>query len=191
MKIRHYALIILLIGISIAILSIVSPIAYFNNYALSNPSTGIIGGADAPTYTYILTTLFKGLLPALILLGIGLVISSSFCLIFANTVKKCCSIKTSAISIFLSAVGASGLGCALVWLSIVSFGQMSKHPIEYPVSIILGIVCLLAFIALIALYLKCRKANWSIKGIVIDVLTSVIYLPAFFFAFAFLYNALA
>ena len=46
-------------------------------------------------------------------------------------VKNNCNIKTTALSLGLSAVGAAGLVCAFLWFSIVSFGEMSKHPTEY------------------------------------------------------------
>ena len=86
-------------------------------------------------------------------------------LLFSNTVKKHCNINTSTISLVLSGVGALGLVCVFVWISIVSFHEMSKHPIEYPISVFLGIVCFFTFIVLIIIYLKLRKTNWSIKGI--------------------------
>ena len=90
----------------------------------------------------------------------------------------------------LSCVGALGLVCVFIWFSIVSFGEMSKHPIEYPVSVLLGIVCFFAFVVLIAVYLKLRKTNWSIKGLIIDILTSIIYLPTFFYIFSYIYGLL-
>lgn len=188
MKIKRNGLIILIIGVLIVGLGIISPIVFWNNYAYGSPSTGIIGGADAPTYTYMVFNLFGGFPLVLISFGAGLVVSSAFCFVFHNTVLANCTVKTSLIALVLSGVGASGLGCALVWLSIVSFGQTSKYPIEYPVSILLGTVCFLIFIVLIALYLKIRKANRSVKGFIIDVMTSLIFLPAFFFGFSFLYN---
>jgi len=65
---------------------------------------------------------------------------------------------------------------------------MSKHPIEYPVSIFLGVLSFVAFVGLIFLYFKERKTNWSVKGIIIDVLTYAVYLPTFFFAVSWLYE---
>ncbi len=188
MNLKRNALMILILGVLMSVLAFIAPIVYWNNYTLHNGAIGIIGGTDAPTYTFMLSALFDGLPFVLILLGISLVVSSVFCLLFSNTVKKHCNINTSIITLGLSSVGALGLVCAFLWFSIVSFGEMSKHPIEYPVSILLGIVCFFTFIVLIAIYLKLRKINWSIKGFIIDVLTSVIYLPTFFFVFAYLYE---
>lgn len=190
MKLRRNALIILIVGALMSVLGFLAPIVYWNNYTSQNGYIGIIGGADAPSYTFMLSALFDGLPFVLVLSGICLVASASFCLIFSNTVKKHCNIKTSAISLALSAVGALGLVCAFLWFSIVAFGETSKHPIEYPVSVLLGIVCFFAFIILIAVYLKMRKTNWSVKGFIIDVLASVIYLPTFFFWFSYFYELL-
>ena len=169
---------------------LMAPFVYWKNFTLHNGTIGIIGGADAPTHTFMLWVSCDGLPIALISLGICLVISAVFCLIFSNTVKKYCNIKTSLISLGLSCVGAIGLVCVFIWFSIVSFGEMSKHPIEYPVSVLLGIVCFFAFVVLIAVYLKLRKTNWSIKGLIIDILTSIIYLPTFFYIFSYIYGLL-
>jgi len=188
MNLKRNALIILILSVLISASGFITPIVYWSHYTLHNGAIGIIGGTDAPTYTFMLSALFGGLPFVLVLLGISFAVSSGFCLLFSNTVKKHCSINTSVISLGLSSVGALGLVCAFLWFSIVSFGEMSKHPIAYPVSILLGIVCFFAFAVLIAVYLKLRKTNWSIKGFIIDVLTSVIFLPTFFFIFAYLYE---
>ncbi len=180
MNLKPNALIILILGVLMSILGFIAPIVYWNNYTLHNGAIGIIGGADAPTYTFMLSAFFDGLPFVLIWLGISLVVSSGFCLLFSNTVKKHCNINTSVISLGLSSVGALGLVCAFLWFSIVSFG-----------SILLGIVCFFTFVVLIAIYLKKRKINWSIKGFIIDILTSIAYLPAFFFVFSYLYEILS
>ena len=188
MKLKRNSLIVLILGFFILILGFIIPIFYWSNYTSNNGATGIIGGADTPTYTFMLSALFEGLPFVLVLLGISLVVSSFFCLLFSKTVKIHCNINSSAISLVLSGVGALGLVCAFIWFTIVSFGEISKHLFEYPVIVLLGVLCFFAFIILIALYFKARKLNWSIKGIIIDVLTSVVYLPTFFFAFAYLYE---
>jgi hypothetical protein len=68
---------------------------------------------------------------------------------------------------------------------------MSKHPIEYPVSIILGLLCFFAFVALIVMYCILRIKKWSFKGVIIDILTSIVWLPTFFLIFAFLSEMVA
>lgn len=191
MKLKKFSLLTLLAGILLLIIGIIVPIVAVYIYTSQNGAIGIIGGADTPTYEFVVFHIMNGWPFIAILFGITLIVSSLFCLVFSKTVKNNCSIKTSVLSVGLSAVGAAGLVCAFLWFLIVSFGEMSKHPIEYPVSILLGIVCFFAFVVLIALYFEARKINWSIKGFCIDILTSVIFLPTFFFAFSYLYNTLS
>lgn len=188
MKLKRFSLIALISGLFISVLGFLIPLIYWSSYTAHNGTIGIIGGADAPTYTFMLSALFDGLPIDLVIWGITLVVSSVFCVLLSKTVKTYCNIKTSAISLALSGIGALGLVCAFLWFTIVAFGEMSKHPIEYPVSILLGVLCFFAFLVFVALYFKERKKNWSIKGVIIDFLTSIVYLPAFFFAFAYLYQ---
>ena len=187
MKLKRNARWALLGGFVMALVGIAMPVAVL----LSDPHNGgmsIIGGMDAPTMQYLVTGIFGSLPDVLVLSGITLMISAVFCLLFSKTVKEHCAVKTSAISLGLSATGALGLVCAFVWFSIVAFDEVRKHPIEYPVSISLGLACLCVFIILIIQYFNARTNNWSVKGLVIDVLTSIFYLPTFFFIFSYLYE---
>ena len=191
MNLKRNALIILILGFTALFIGFIMPLIYWKSCTSNNGAIGIIGGADAPTYVFMLSSLFDGLPFILLLFGITLVVSSVFCLLFPNTVKKYCNINTSVISLGLSILGASGLLCTILWYSIVAFGEMAKNPIKYPVSVLLGIISFLGLIILIALYLKIRKKNWSIKGVIIDALTSIVYLPAFFFTFSYFYGLVA
>ncbi len=190
MKLKQISLLTLLTGALFSIIGVIVPFITLQNYTSQNGAIGIIGGADTPTYEFVIFHIMNGWPFVAILFGITLIVSALFCLIFSKTVKNNCNIKTTALSLGLSAVGAAGLVCAFLWFSIVSFDEMSKHPIEYPVSILLGIVCFFAFAILIAVYLKLRKTNWSVKGFYIDILTSIIYLPTFFFLLAYIYGLL-
>ncbi len=49
--------------------------------------------------------------------------------------------------------GMMGLMSFFLWLCIITFHEISIYPIAYPFSIICGMVCLMAFIALIALWI--------------------------------------
>lgn len=190
MKLRVFSWTMLVGGISLLIFGVVLPSIVLQNYAAQNGAIGIIGGAETPTAVFITFSLMNGWPFCATLFGVILIISALFCLIFTKTVKNNCNIKTTALSLGISAVGAVGLVCVFCWFIIVSFGKMSQYPIEYPVSVMLGILSFFVFIVLIALYLKLRKINWSIKGIIIDVLTSIVYLPIFFFVFSYLYQML-
>ena len=190
MKLKQTSLLTLSVGVLLLIIGAIAQFIALQTYTSQNGATGIIGGADTPTYEFVVFRLMNGWPFVAILFGIALAVSALFCLIFSKTVKNNCNIKTTALSLMLSAVGALGLVCVTLWIVIVSFGEMSRHPISYPVSILLGMFCFFMFLVLIALYFITRKKNWSIKGIVIDVLTSILYLLPFFFAFEYLYETL-
>lgn len=135
-----------------------------------------------------LLSVCDGLPMVLLSFGIAVIISAAFCLVIPAAVKTCCSIKTSAMAVALSAVGGAGLTFALIRVAISMFNEGYSHPIKYPLLLSLMIALLLIFIALIIIYCRMRKSNSSATGFVIDVLTSVIYLPAFFCGFTCLYN---
>ena len=117
-------------------------------------------------------------------------LSGAFCLIFKRVVINNCSLKTTALSLIISFFGASGLACFFIWYSIVVFHEMSKHPLSYPLSIIGGMGSLVAFVSTIVFYVRARKENLKIKGIILDIITSIITLPTFFWLCAEIYNLL-
>lgn len=188
MKSKSFSLITLLWGVIFTVIGIVAPIISLQSVFSAGGAVGIIGGADAPTYKFVVFDLMDGWPFCLVLFGVSLILTGMFCLIFTQTVKSNCSIKTLMISLGLSAAGALGLVCAFMWYTITAFGEMSRHPVTYPVSIIAGLLSFGVFAVLCSVYIKQRKLKWSTKGLVIDIFTSILYLPAFFFAFSYLYG---
>ena len=189
-KFKIYSSIVLISGLLLALTSVLVPIIKLSNYTAQNGSIGIIGGADGPTAIYLTSRLLGERLLFALILGLTLFLCGGFCLVFKRTVTNNCRLKTTALSLIISFFGASGLSCFLIWYSIVAFLEMSMHPIAYPLSIIGGIFSLVAFIITIILYIKARKENFKIKGIVIDVITSIITLPIFFLVCIEIYNLL-
>lgn len=179
-KFKTYSSVCLFSGLLLALASVLVPIIKLSNYTAQNGSIGIIGGADGPTAIFLTFRLSDGYLLLLLILGLTLFLCGGFCLIFKRTVIKNCRLKTTALSLIISFFGASGLACFFIWYSIVAFLEMSMHPIAYPLSIIGGIFSLVAFIITIILYIKARKKNLKPKGIIIDILTSIITLPILF-----------
>ena len=49
---------------------------------------------------------------------------------------------------------------------------------------------LIAFVATIVFYVRARKDNLKVKGIIVDIITSIITLPTFFWLCAEIYNLL-
>lgn len=187
MKLKRYSIFLLCAGVLFSVFGF-APMVSLYNYTSQNGAIGIIGGADSPTAEFLTWRLMRGLPFCGISFGVTLVVSALFCLIFAKTVINTCKIKTTLLSLGISFVGAMGLVCALMWYTIVAFGEMSRHPISYPVSVLLGVISLFAFIILIVLYLGERGKDWSVKGFLIDILTSIIYLPTFFFVLLYCYQ---
>ncbi len=179
-KYKIYSFIALISGLLLVLASILVPIIILSNYTAQNGSIGIIGGADGPTAIYLTSRLLGGRLLFTLILGLTLFLCGGFCLIFKRTITNNCRLKTTALSLVISFFGAMGLTCFFIWYSIVVLHKMSMSPISYPSSIIGGIFSFVAFIITIILYIKARKENFKIKGIVIDIMTSIITLPAFF-----------
>lgn len=172
-KFKIYSSIVLISGLLLALTSVLVPIIKLSNYTAQNGSIGIIGGADGPTAIYLTSRLLGERLLFALILGLTLFLCGGFCLVFKRTVTNNCRLKTTALSLIISFFGASGLSCFLIWYSIVAFLEMSMHPIAYPLSIIGGIFSLVAFIITIILYIKARKENFKIKGIVVDVINCI------------------
>lgn len=96
--------------------------------------------------------------------------------------------KTSLIALGISAVGALGLGCVLLYLGSVAFGEAHKHPIAHPMSIAVGLISFFMVILLFCLYVKQRSERPSVKGVVLDVLLALLCLVPFVFLWDWLYQ---
>ena len=178
-KFKIYSSVCLISGLLLVLASVLVPIIKLSNYTAQNGSVGIIGGADAPTLLFLLRYSDGHLLFALIL-GLTLFLCGGFCLVFKRTVTNNCKLKTTVLSLIISFFGASGLSCFFIWYSIVAFYEMSMHPIAYPLSIFAGLLSLMGFVTAIVFYIRARKTNLKPKGIIIDILTSIITLPTLF-----------
>lgn len=183
MKLKTFSLITLFSGLALLITGALLPIFYRQEFA-------IIGGAEAPEilphYMFYASSMEGGLPLLLMVIGITLIITAVFCLIFPKTMVKNCLISTSLTSLSLSLFGALGIVCFFVWLPMAAFNEFSDAPIEHLVSVAVGVISFLAFIILIIVYFNLRKRNFSAKGFVIDILTSIIYLPAFICIFEYI-----
>ena len=183
MKLKTGSFVALIIGVLLFGIGLFPILLYCRQYTPQAGATAIIGGADQPTFSFMMSQLLHSWPFCLMLFGLSLGISALFCLLFSKTAAKNCSIKTSAVALGLSAVSALGMVSVILWYSIAAFHEMSQHPVAYPFSILVGSLCGLGCFALLILYGKARKRFWSLKGMWIDTLTAVLYFPAFFFTF--------
>ena len=175
-KFRTYSYVVLGSGLFLVLVSILILAIEFINVS-QNGGIAIIGGAVLPTLRITLRIISSDFWFTIII-GLTIVVCAAFCLIFSKTVMNNCTLKTTAVSLGISLAGLSGLYCYLQWYSIVVFHEISRHPIRYPASIIIGLLSFAAFVFLIVLYFRLRKQKFSIKGILIDVATSlIVFLP--------------
>lgn len=176
-KIKTYSLMVLGLGLFLVLVSILILAVEFNNFS-QNGGIAIIGGADLPETLQITLRIISSDFWFTIIIGLTIVVCAAFCLIFSKTVMNNCTMKTTAVSLGISFAGASGLYCFFQWYSIVVFHEMSRHPIRFPASRIIGLLSFAAFVFLIVLYCRLRKQSFSIKGILIDIATCLIaFLP--------------
>lgn len=190
-KVKMFSLAALTTGFIMVLTSFIIPIVEF--YSIQDKgSVGIIGGADSPTFLYIWEITQRSNLHFALIFGATLFLCGLFCLIFNQTVPKNCTLKTTGISLAISFFGSAGLTCFVLWVSCVAFGlNIKENPFRYPLSIVCGIFSLAAFIISIIFYIKARKNNLRIKGIIIDILTSAITLYPFFISCCFIYDSLS
>ncbi|MBE6923932.1 MAG: hypothetical protein E7466_01660 [Ruminococcaceae bacterium] len=183
MKYRTLALVAVLLGIALIAVALLVP-----SWAMQDSNVSIIGGAHAPMYTYLFFNAYDGVLFVAALWGGCLVLTGLFCLAFKRTVQTHCTLKTTGLALAISAAGGLGCMCAFLWSVISAFQEMSQRPITYPASIIVGIIALALFVVAIVFYIKSRRKCWSVVGLVLDVLTAILYFPAFFYGICYLYD---
>ena len=180
MKLKKFSIIGLVVGALAVLAGFGIPALTELLSDLSGDKIAIIGGADLPTFSYAFWR--EELFVILATFGIPLVLTSLFCLIFPNFVRENFSVKTTALALGISATGCLGLWCVLECLAILAFASPSEHPIAYPASIIVGVLSLILFIILFALYCKARKGEVKILGAVLDVFTGGSFMLFFLFA---------
>ena len=85
---KRVAIVALILGFVTAVTGLIMPLIYWSSYTANHGAIGIIGGAGAPTYGFVLATLFDGLPTKLIIVGVGLIIVSGLYLILSKIIKK-------------------------------------------------------------------------------------------------------
>ena len=185
---KKYALVIFMISL----LLLFSGLHFAGIFSALLPSNdiGIIGGADRPTANFLIGKILNdgGLL---VLFGLSTAFCSLFALILSRPVKKSCSFSTAATALGLSACTSFGAYSLVVFASCFFLSKPSKHPILFPTSISCGMIALIGFILLMALYCKLRDKKPSALGVFFDAAFSLMYMPAFFWSYNSLYGLLS
>lgn len=178
-----------ILGVSVVFLAVGfgAPFVVLQNYA---QEVGIIGGADAPTYWYIMMNRreMNGWPMCFVLSGIPMFLTAVFRLSCPDKEEECCPASTTLVTLGISAFGGSGLFFGLNMMIIVGFAGASQYPVAGPVYTALAVISLLCFVMLIFFYAFLRSVHKSRLGVFLDVVTSILYLPAFFWTIGLLFG---
>ena len=182
-KINIFSLITGIIGVGCIASFVIPVIVALVNQSQSN-SIGIIGGGDNPTMNFILSRLVGTWQGLCFMLGVPLILTSLFTVIFKKTTANCLTVKTSVTAILISAMFAVVVYSFSCFYPAMVIGSLHWHPVAYPCHIAAFVIALVALVILIAQYcFKFRKAKPSAKGVIIDILTAIVYMPFMYFAF--------
>ena len=182
-----YPLIVTGCGLALTLAGFLPPLIR----ALTDPPV-IIGGADFHSLWFMLS---KPPADILLTCGLPLLLTGLVWLIFHRAVERGCHRKTTLYALAVTATGALGAYCLLVWFSIAAFGAVDSAPVAYPTSILVGLPCLPLALLFLGLYIRERWRAPSGVGLLLDILTVVVYFQPFFYCLAqthsFLSNILA
>ena len=183
---KKYALIIFVISL----LVLFSGVHFSGILSALLPSDeiGIIGGADRSTANFLISKILSN---TLILFGLATAVCSLFSLILSRPIKNHCCFPTSATALGLSACASLGACALLIFASCFIMTDPSKHPIALPASVACGMIALIGFVLLMALYCKLRQKKPSVPGVFLDVTFALMYMPAFFRSYDYIYSLLS
>lgn len=121
--------------------------------------------------------------------GAGIAVCGASGFIFNKVIQKNCSYDTTVVAVLFSING----GISLFSIYIFVFGchfftEPKNHPILYPASITLIILSFLAFCGLMYVYIRMRKGNMKLTGILFDLLLSIIFVGGFFVISVMIYD---
>ncbi len=132
----------------------------------NNGSVGIIGGADGATAEYLVKK-YNDTMGQILKFGALVVITGIVSLTFNRFFSRHCGVETSVTAISISAVVGLGLNCVMLFAFCSIFDHPKNHPIRYPASFFLGVICLVIFLVLIGFYVFFRFRRPSLKGTLI------------------------
>ena len=101
--------------------------------------------------------------------------------IFHKKITKWLSLKTSALALAISIAVSLGIHSGISLLSCYFLTNPSRHPIRFPASACLALVCLAGLIILLYAYYKIRSKEKSLPGVILDILLGLAYCLPFYF----------
>ena len=182
MKLKNVSHCSLGMGAALLLCGLILPFAVY--------SGGTIGGADGPTFRFLVFHRLHSLPVALVLLGSAMLMTGLVCLLGKRIVRENCTAVTSLLALTVSALLALELCCGLLFIASVAFGGAERHPRAIPVSIFGGGVSFLGLCYFGYRYLVKRKSSPARKGVLLDILLCAVYLPGFIYLFNSIYSFL-
>lgn len=163
-------------GLVILIFYLVVPIIIFASGRDPYPSLRIVTGADTSFFWHFL---FSSHSLSRIIFGATLLLLGVLGLIFRKSIFENSNKKRSLLTLSTSFFGGLGFASLLFWFVTVTSNRIKFSPIGYPTSIVVGFLSLFAVIISIVLYVREQKKDLKIKGIIIEVLATIITFPCF------------
>ena len=147
-------------------------------------SMGIIGGAGVYTYSFIFWRQFLGFGAVFAFLGGAMVLSSAFALIFHKLVSKTCGLITSLHALALSVFGSTMLIFLFRIALMLEVEDVARYPYALPAFMVCAVLCIILFIGLLISYFIQWYKRASFRGLFLEMMLAIIYLPAsFLFSF--------
>lgn len=149
----------------------------------------ILDSINADFFKWSLFAEENGLWCILAHLGGAILLIGAFALIFRKTAADHCTRTTSLLALAFSIMASAGFACALLAGQTI-YRDLSYYPYAHPTAIVAGVICLFACILLLGVYFVKWSQKRTRKGLLIDVLLTVVTFPAFFWIWYVLANGL-
>lgn len=123
---------------------------------------------------------------SMLIFSIAFFVLSILLHIFRKQMEEYCSLRTTCLSILISAVGSLGLYAAFIFYLTFFLGSVREHPIVYNVGRVVIPLSFLLFCILLVVYILVRRKKIFSIGTVIDIIISIIFIIPFWSIYAFI-----
>ena len=107
-----------------------------------------------------------------------------------HRLRNIATVGTRLSAFAVSAFFSFGVFGFSLFVSCYFLSSPAKHPITHPASIIIMLISGILLLIFIGLFIFTRVRNGSVLGSLVETALAILYSPALFFTFGFLYNVL-